>query len=186
MDPRRSAKAFTGFAGLCIALGALLLPTHAAASQAPGGRTIFRCETAGQVSYTDAPCPDAEKVDPIRLPGVNRPATPDRMAYHAPSDDGSGATWRPSAVERRKSIELRAARLAPGVNPECPHLAQRMALVETEQQVANGHNIGVIQERLAVQRHWYRQLGCATFVHSPAPAGSAQPSNPQRARDYAG
>ncbi|MPZ44814.1 MAG: DUF4124 domain-containing protein [Betaproteobacteria bacterium] len=168
MDPRRSAKAFPGFAGLCIALGALLLPTHAA-SQAPSGRTIFRCETAGQISYTDAPCPDAEKVDAIRLPGVNRPAAPDRMAYHAPSDDGSGATWRPSAVKRPDGLAPRAARFAAGVNAECPHLAQRMALMEAEELVANGHNVGVIQERLAVQRHWYRQLGCATFAHSPGP-----------------
>jgi hypothetical protein len=180
MDRRRSAKAFSATAAVCVAAAALVLPIQAA-GQARSGRTIFRCESAGHISYTDAPCPHAEKVDPVRLRGVNPPATPDRTAY-APGDL-TGATY---AMKRSVNAEPRAARVAPGSNPECPHLAQRMARVETEEQVANAHNIGLIQQRLAEQRHWYQQLGCDTFVASPRPAGSTQSSNPQPGRDYAG
>lgn len=183
MDPTLSSKALPAIAALCIAAGTLLLPIQAA-SQAPGARTIFRCESAGHISYTDAPCPDADKVDPVRLRGMNPSAAPDRMAY-APSD-GTGATWRPPAVEQPDAIGPRAARFAPGANAECPHLAQRMALVEAEEQVANAHNIGLIQERLAVQRHWYRQLGCALFADRAVQPASTRTANPQRLRDYSG
>ena len=184
MDPRRSATALPAIAALCVAAGALLLLPIQAASQASGGRTIFRCESAGHVSYTDAPCPDAEKVDAVRLRGVNPPAAPDRMAY-APSD-GAGATWRRYSGERAESVEPPAARFASEANPECAHLAQRMARVQAEEQVANAHNIGLIQERLAVQRHWYRQLGCAMHAERTLPPASTRTSNPPPVRDHSG
>jgi hypothetical protein len=174
------AKVFPAIAALCVAVGALL-PLQAT-GQAPGGRTIFRCESAGHISYTDAPCPDAEKVDPVRLRGVSPPAASGRTAY-APSD-GAGASGRPSPLERPEGGQPRAVRFSPAANPECPHLAQRMARVAAEEQVANAHNIGLIQERLAVQRHWYQQLGCAAFAD--VPAGSTPSSKPQPGRDYTG
>jgi hypothetical protein len=180
MAARRSAKAWPAIAGFCVAAGALLLPIHAI-GQAPGGRTIFRCESAGHVSYTDAPCPDAEKVDPVRLRGINPPAAPDRMAY-APN----GSTAAPGRSSARERVAPRTARFAPAANAECPHLAQRMALVAAEEQVANAHDMGLIQERLAVQRHWFQQLGCAAFADAPAPAGSIQSSEPHAPRDYTG
>jgi hypothetical protein len=103
------------------------------------------------------------------------------MAY-APSY-GTGAPGRPAALERPEG-QPRAARFSAAANPECPHLAQRMARVAAEEQVANAHDIGLIQERLAVQRHWYQQLGCAAFADTPA--GSTPSSRPQAGRDYTG
>jgi hypothetical protein len=180
MKRGRGERDWVGLAGFCAVLCVLIVPTEAA-SQKPDRRTVFRCETAGHISYSDAPCPDAEKIDPIRLRGVNPPTAPNRMAYRAPADRP------PSDPVPSYAVERHTARFGPGVNPECPHLAQRMALVEAEERSATAHTIATLQERLAVQRHWYKQLGCAASEQLPVPATApAQASDPLSAYGYAG
>ena len=180
MKRGRGETVRVGLASFGLVLGALILPTEAA-SQKPDRRTVFRCETAGHISYSDAPCPDAEKINPIRLRGVNPPTAPNRMAYRAPGHRPPSDSVPSYAVERH------TARFEPGVNPECPHLAQRMALVEAEERSATAHTIATLQERLAVQRHWYKQLGCAASEHRPVPAAApAQASDPLPEYGYAG
>jgi hypothetical protein len=186
----RGGTAWVGLAGFCAVVGVSILPTEAA-SQNPDRRTVFRCESAGRISYSDAPCPEAEKVDSIRLHGVNPPRAPDRVAYRAPGErahDGTVGTWQPSTAKQSAGIGPRIARFLPGANPECPHLAQRMALVEAEERAATAHTIATIQERLAVQRHWYWQLGCPDSEPVPTlPAVAPAPtSDPPSAYGYAG
>lgn len=164
---------------------ALVLPLDAA-SQSSAGATVFKCETAGRVIYTDTPCADAHKVDALRIQGGAAPApgaerTPNR-AGDARVQSGSMDPWR--RVASQPPYAMTRASYGTSVNPECPHLAQRMARVEAEEQTATSRTIGLIQERLAVQRHWYRQLGCAADVPN-SPSYPTQLST-HRAPGYAG
>jgi hypothetical protein len=164
---------------------ALVLPLDAA-SQSPAGTTVFKCETAGQVIYTDTPCTDAHKVDALRIHGgaATAPSAerlPDR-AGAARMQSGSIDPWR--RVASQTPYAMTRASYGKGVNPECPHLAQRMARVEAEEQTATSRTIGLIQERLAVQRHWYRQLGCAADV--PDSASHPTQLSTHRVPGYAG
>lgn len=138
----RGRAALAGLAGFAALITAAPVPDAGAQS---GSRSIFKCETAGRVTYTDAPCSDAARVDELPIRSTP-PHTRGHVAYGAGFPLDSGARWH---------ADSRAASFRRDANPECPHLAQRMALVEREERTAN------TEERLAVQRHWYRQLGCA-------------------------
>lgn len=132
-----------GCVGLALCAGVVAsahaLDSSSAAGQAP---TLFRCETRGHITYSDRPCADAQKVQALRLSGGS---------HVAGADSG---TWRSYAVAGYGN------RLGRSVDPECPHLAQRMALVEAEEQRATADTIGLVQQRLAVQRSRFRELAC--------------------------
>jgi hypothetical protein len=115
--------------------------------------TVFRCETLGQITYSDQPCAGAQRVDALRLPGANRVA----MAESTHATTPAAAGWGYGSGANRSSH-------ARTDDPECPHLAQRMARVEAEEQRATAATIGLIQQRLAVQRERFRELACATPV----------------------
>lgn len=145
-----------GWVGLALCAG-MIAPGHAAdstayaagsaagsASAAGGAPTVFRCEANGRITYSDQACPHAQKMHALRLPGVARVAAAD-------SD-----TWRSYAVAGYGN----GYRLGRSVDPECPHLAQRMGWVEAEEQRATADTIGLIQQRLAVQRSRFRELAC--------------------------
>jgi hypothetical protein len=184
MKGKRTCRSLIALLGLGTAVGVLPLPV-AAQSQAPGGRTVFKCEAGGRITYTDAPCPGADKVGALRLHGVNRPI-PDRVAHTAAADTLTGVSGVPSGTSAvRNGFVSRTFRFPPSANPECPHLAQRMARVEAEEQVATSQTIGMIQERLAVQRHWFEQLGCGV-PGDGAPSTAATHLSKRTRAGYAG
>ena len=64
--PFRTQAAFTGTLLLLLAL----LPAHA---QLPApSRTIYKCEVAGKIAYTDVPCLGAKRLDVVPARGVDK------------------------------------------------------------------------------------------------------------------
>ena len=154
----RTRRHLLPLGAIAAAVSAIALPAYAVGSSQPG--TVFRCEVEGRVLYTDSPCPRAERVDTIRVPGPR---------LHSPrlhSPQAVTASWEaaesPLRVTDARSYgwDPRTHRFAQPEKAECPHLAQRMALVEAEERTATAASIGLIQERLSVQRQRFRELGC--------------------------
>jgi hypothetical protein len=144
--------------------------------------TVFKCEQGGQVVYTDQPCAGAERSELLKV-RAERPA--DGALPHAAREGGPApaATEPPPAV-----VTERPPKVAKTPRAECPHLAQRIALVEAEEQRATSHSIRMIQERLSVQRKRYSELGCSPFwvaYTRPGSAAGAYASAPSGLRSSA-
>jgi hypothetical protein len=176
-------------AGALFALAAASLALPAASQTLPPPpHQVYKCEQDGQIAYTDHPCAGAEKAELLKVRAAP-PAPPSPTAAPTARDGQAPGGFRDAGTGPTDSLAAlpeRPPRVARTPQAECPHLAQRMALVAAEEQAANAHDIGLIQERLAVQRHWYQQLGCAAFADAPAPAGSSRSFRSQAGRDYTG
>jgi hypothetical protein len=152
-----------GLAALC-ALAAAAAVALPAASQTlpPSPRMVFKCEQAGRVVYTDQPCSGAQKSELLRV--------------HAPPPEAGVQLYSSVAApvdSQQMALTERPPRVAGTPRAECPHLAQRIALVEAEEQRATSQNIRMIQERLGVQRNRYNELGCSPYWVTYAKPGSA-------------
>ena len=139
-----------------LVLAALAIAPTPVQSQEPArGRAIVKCVIAGETVYTDLSCSEAARIARELSPG-------DSAADSAP-DPSEPAPASPSAEAPTYYAVVLDLPNTPayGRNPECPHLEQRMALVEAEGKATAGSEaLSRIEERLAVQRSWHRQLGC--------------------------
>ena len=128
---------------------------------APRG-AVFKCDTGGSTLYTDRPCAGGRSIEPIALQGIVR------MDDRSPVEGGRGALAPHGGTSKALDASgIHPAAAAPrgiysaaGVNPECPHLAQRMARVLAEESAATDDTRPLIEERLAIQRQRYRELDC--------------------------
>jgi hypothetical protein len=166
----RYATHACGLAGICGLLAVTALPAQAQSQNLPSSpRTVFKCESDGQTVYTDQPCLGTQKLETLRLHAVSAPAmreATDARDARGPYRESAGAGWRnPGAAAEGKpavTYERVTRQLAHTPQAECPHLSQRIALVEAEEQNASSRTIQAIQERLSIQRKRYRELGCAS------------------------
>ena len=151
-----------------------VLPASAQGQSLPSSpRTVFKCESGGQTVYTDQPCLDGQKIDALRLHSVNAPGreATEISAAREPYRESAIAGWKqPGTAEGKPAVTYERVwrQLAHTPQAECPHLSQRMALVEAEEQIASSRTIQAIQERLSVQRKRYRELNCASVWSSDA------------------
>ncbi|MCC6533358.1 MAG: hypothetical protein IT531_12465 [Burkholderiales bacterium] len=164
MDTHTSSARTALQIALLACLGSALAPIAASAQDLqPRSRTVFKCETDSATLYTDAPCAGSGKTDTVRL-HFAAAAQSDRiepeLQANTPRDAHAEAAPGAGALEPRLRAQQRIASLAHTPQAECPHLSQRMALVEAEERTATSFTIRAIQDRLTVQRNRFRELGC--------------------------
>jgi hypothetical protein len=137
-------------AGVTVILAAASVPAVGQGSPATSARTIVKCNIEGQTVYTDLPCAEAGR--------ITTELSPKQGDVHPEPHFGA---LRREVADLGLPIDTRFVVVAGGRNPECPHLEQRMALVAAEgMRTVNDESIRMIDERLTVQRHWHRELGC--------------------------
>ena len=96
-----------------LALAALNPPARAAPGSAPSSR-VFRCESNGQITYSQAPCPTGSAVD------VADPRSADERAQAKAVNERERQLARELAAQRRQA-ERDAARQGPAnVGPARP------------------------------------------------------------------
>jgi hypothetical protein len=112
--PFRIQAAFTGTLLLLLAS----LPAHA---QLPApSRTIYKCEVAGKIAYTDVPCLGAKRLDVVPARGVDKLSGTSRVGatvareYH---QENMARIWKPllgmneqqyATAVRRHGLDARA------------------------------------------------------------------------------
>jgi hypothetical protein len=154
-----------GLGALFVAAAAASLALPAPAQTLPPSpHLVYKCEQGGQIVYTDQPCSGAEKSELLKVRAA--PPSDAQVAPGGHRDAGAVPADNPTALERPPKV-------ARTPRAECPHLAQRIALVEAEEQRATSQNIRMIQERLAVQRNRYNELGCSAFWMAYTKPGAA-------------
>jgi len=137
------------------------MSAHAEASRP--ARQVVKCEIAGETVYTDLSCAEAHRIAVELSPdyrarqSLRREASAEASAASGPANPGEPST----AAHHVIALSLPSISPALGRNAECPHLEQRMALVEAEGRIATASDaLQHIEQRLAVQRSWHRELGC--------------------------
>lgn len=151
---------------LCWALLAMLLPHALAQAQLPApSRTIYKCQVKGSVSYSDAPCVGAQRLDVLPTRGADRLSgsrrTGSDVANEIRSEQFAQALkpltgMRPSqfaTASRRQGLDAAS-------QGECRGLeAAVVAFEQAERNAAAGARDSIRQD-LFLLRTRYRKLGC--------------------------
>ena len=144
--------AVSWLAGIIVVLMAASVPAVGQETPARSARTIVKCQIAGQTLYTDLSCAEAGRIAAELSPKQADP----------PHESNFGAPQEPF-LNLGSPVDTRFVVVAGGRNPECPHLEQRMAMVSAEgMRTLSEDSIRILEERLTVQRHWHRELGCSS------------------------
>lgn len=161
---RRSIRLALLAAGASVAFSAPIAPASAQNLPAPS-RTVFKCEVDGKVTYSDAPCLGARKleVEPTRglnkMSGTVRTGADVRREQHR---EIVAEAIKPLTGKNAKELEThgRRMRLAPEARNECQRLDGEIAMMERKERQASGGPLMEAQQALLEVRLRYRELGC--------------------------
>lgn len=163
---RHSARTRTALAGFAAALA---ISTFATASNAqnlpPPSRTVFRCEVAGKITYSDAPCLGAKKLEVEPTRGVSKLSGTERIGSDVHQEryrEIMADALKPLTGMDAKQLDTRRRRmkLNPDDQRECQTLDARIPAAEQNEQVASSAALKGIQLELYRLRMRYRELGC--------------------------
>lgn len=109
----------------------LLLAAHSASAASP----VYRCETAGKVSYSDAPCVGAKVIDATPNQGVDQMSGTSRKGRDVQRTELNHAfddALRPLTGKSRDEMDVmrRRAKLSPREQGECRQLDARLPELE--------------------------------------------------------
>ena len=123
-------------------------------------RTVYRCEVAGKVTYTDEPCLAGKTVDVEPTRGLGPRAGPDVRRERL--NEQIGEALRPltgMSPEQRAQFHKRF-KLQPRAKLECQSLDRSMPENERLEQSAQGAARAEVQQTLLQERRRFRELGC--------------------------
>jgi hypothetical protein len=151
-----------------IALGtaAVIVSISGFAQKLPApARTVYKCEVAGQVSYSDQPCLGAKtlEVEPTR--GLNASSGrvrigPDVQREH--QREAFAEAVRPLTGMDAKQFdrEGRRMKLTPAARQQCRQLDSSIPNAEQEERRSSGKKLAEAQSRLFSMRKRFRELQC--------------------------
>ena len=155
--PRLLAVLFTGV---------LVVSTSGLAQKLPPpSRTVFRCEVAGKVTYSDAPCLGATKVDVEPTRGLNKSTGTERIGADVRKErlnEQLAEAFKPVLNEtpEQRAKRHHRARLQPDARQQCGRLDERIAATEMSEKHVTGTALSSTQQQLLDLRNRNRSLGC--------------------------
>ncbi len=154
MERRRCARRLVAFVGLaCVAW------------QCHAQKPVYRCETQGRVSYSDAPCVGAREVDATPTLGVDRVTGARRRGAEVLRDERRAVMaealkpltgWTPE----RYRLEQHRARLSPRDQAECRQLDAHLPNLKQRAAQATPEGKARAEVELFRTRQQFHDLGC--------------------------
>lgn len=148
-----------------LALGLTATASIAQTLPAPS-RTVYKCEQAGKVHYSDAPCLGAKKLDVEPTRGLDKSSGQERRGPDVQRElrrEAFADGLRPlTGMDARQLDQLgRRQRLSPEAQRLCATLDVQLPAAEAaESQVTDMATRKVAQQRLFELRRTYHQLRC--------------------------
>lgn len=139
---------------------------HAQAIKVPdASRTVFKCVVNGKVTYSDDPCPGAQRIDIEPTRGVSQSTGRERVGTDVQRErhrELFADAVRPITGMDAKELDKRRRRmkLPPGVASECDALDRKMADGEALERAANREALPAAQRSLLLLRERYRSARC--------------------------
>ncbi|MBB3196867.1 hypothetical protein [Roseateles terrae] len=148
--------AFTMAAWSCTPVVAQKLPQPS--------REVFKCEVNGKVTYSDAPCLGARKVDvePTRGLTSTGKEAPGADVQRERINEGFAEAIRPVTGKDAKQLQVDGKRLslAAPAQVECRHLDAAIPAAEQKERVSDARSRPAIQRELLALRQRFIQLRC--------------------------
>ena len=148
---------------LCCALLFSLDPAYA---QLPApGRTIYKCQVKGKVSYSDEPCIGAQRLDVVPSRGADRLSGTARSGKDVAAEIRSeqfAASIRPltGMTPAQLATATRRHHLSAGAKRECGLLESVIIESEQAEQGPRSPMMESVQQDLFILRKRYKKLGC--------------------------
>lgn len=145
---------------------AVLVSQSAFAQNFPSpSRTVYKCNVAGKIVYSDSPCIGALKIDVEPTRGLNKSSgrelvgTDVRREQHR---EMFAEAVRPITGMDAKQFEVQSRRmkLSSGAQQECHRLDSNIKATENEEKHLDQSALTEIQGHLFTMRRRARELGC--------------------------
>lgn len=139
----------------------------------PASRTVFKCEVDGKISYSDAPCPGAQRLEVQPTRGLNKSTGTERVGtdvqrerFHEAFAEGIKPVTGMTPEQLTKAGQR--AQLTLETQRECSQLDRGLPVAEKEEaallrqprSAARDTGLKQVQTRLLQQRQRARELRC--------------------------
>jgi hypothetical protein len=155
------------FASSAVVLALAVLVSQSAFAQnlPPPSRTVYKCDVAGKMVYSDSPCLGAVKIDVEPTRGLNKSSgrelvgTDVRREQHR---ETIAEAVRPITGMDTKQFEVQSRRmkLSSDAQQECRRLDRDIAATENEEKRLAQSALTEMQRSLFTMRRRVRELGC--------------------------
>ena len=143
-----------------------ILATPALAQKLPSvSRTVYKCESAGKVVYSDAPCLGAEKIDIEPTRGFSKDTGKELIGADVRREihrEQMAEAIRPLTGMDAKQLDSygRRMKLTPDAQRQCAQLDRELPAAEKEEKRTVKADRQPIQARVYALRLEFRKLGC--------------------------
>lgn len=149
---------------LCV-LGLMASTASVAQTLPPPSRTVFKCEAAGRVVYSDSPCLGAKRVNVEPTRGLNKLSGAERTGADVRQErlnEQTAEAYRPIFGEtaEQRAKRHRRARLSAEARNKCAQLEAEVGIGERDEARVKGEELFSVQARLLRLRKEYQELKC--------------------------
>ena len=128
-------------------------------------RTVYKCTVDGKVSYSDAPCPGAQRIDVEPTRGLDQTSGTTRVGQDVRAEkyrELIDEAIRPltGMSSKQMNVDRRRFHLTPEAKQECKILDASVADAEAKERVAQGSAKPPIQQNLFALRKRFKELKC--------------------------
>lgn len=128
-------------------------------------RTVFKCEVAGNVTYSDALCRGAPKVDVQPTHGPNKSSGTVLIGEDVNGDRRNeviAEAIHPVSIMSpdARAVHQRRLNLSPASKPECALLDRRVQSLQRVERELTGRDKASAQKQLFESRTRAREIGC--------------------------
>ncbi|OGB20571.1 MAG: hypothetical protein A3I66_05585 [Burkholderiales bacterium RIFCSPLOWO2_02_FULL_57_36] len=128
-------------------------------------RTVYKCKIDGKVSYSDAPCLGAERIDIEPTRGMNkstgRELTGSDVSRERHREMMSDALKPLTGMSAQQfNTQSRRMKLPAGARSECTTLDGRISDSEARERAATTDTKPAVERNLLEFRKRYQELGC--------------------------
>ena len=165
MSHTRQGRTFMNVAAGIGAVCMTLIGVSQAQSLPPPSRTVFKCEVAGKVVYSDSPCLGAKQVDVEPTRGANKATGKELTGADVRRErqrEGMAEAVRPLTGMDAKQFNVAANRtkLDAGTKAQCSVLDVQIPVAEADERKVVGTDRQDIQAQLLKLRQQFRDLRC--------------------------
>lgn len=147
------------------ALLATLIGVATAQSLPAPSRTVYKCEEAGKVVYSDSPCLGAKRVDVEPTRGLDQMSGKKQVGKDVRREQRQevmAQALKPLTNETPDQYKqrVRRSKLSPSAQAKCQRLDRQVDRAEAQEKAATPANLAAVQDRLLRLRLEQRDLKC--------------------------
>ena len=131
----------------------------------PPSRTVYKCNVAGKIVYSDSPCLGAEKIEIEPTRGLSNSSGHEQLGADVRRErqrEDFAEAIKPLTGLNAKQLDVQGRRmkLSSNAQQECRALDKSTAASELDEKRASKQELLSIQAHLLSLRKRYRELGC--------------------------